>query len=448
MKKVNIEILKNKKTAFVGESGSGKSTIVALIERFYDPIDGTIFLDGLDIKELNLQSLRKKIGYVGQEPVLFSGTIRENLLYALVQAKAYDFVQNLDKKLDTFIGIGGNQLSGGQKQRIAIARAILKNPPILLLDEATSALDRTNEAAIQNTLDDISGGRTTIVVAHRLTTIQDADRIYVMSNGMVDDYGTHAELLNRHGKYEALVKIQLTQNQEEEKKKHKEIQEDMKLKRASFHIIEKQEFEEIEMKQSKLKIKTENELKLEVEILKKTGKLSAKTKHVFRRLFKDFILPHYYMSFPAYLASMIAGGLQPLMAILMGNIMESLFLISYPSFRAKARDDIDFYAGMFCVLGAGALVTNALNSFLFTLLGEKISFELKSKTYYMTLKRKMAYFDDPENNPDILSSRISIETQNINILIGSFMGVLFNGIGAFICGIILSLVFSWQIALC
>ncbi len=156
LKKVNIEIIKSKKTAFVGESGSGKSTLVALIERFYDPTSGGVYLDGMDIRQFNLHSLRKKIGYVGQEPVMFSGTIKENLLCgkedatdeelieALQKAEAYKFVMDKEKKLDTFIGIGGGQLSGGQKQRLAIARVILKNPPILLLDENSSALDKEN----------------------------------------------------------------------------------------------------------------------------------------------------------------------------------------------------------------------------------------------------------------------------------------------------------------
>ncbi len=178
LKGASFQIEKNKKTAFVGESGSGKSTIVALIERFYDPDSGGIFIDGVDIRDYNLKSIRSKIGYVGQEPVLFSGTVRENLLFgkedateeeimqALTQSNAIKFVEKLPKKLDTMIGLGGSQLSGGQKQRLAIARAILKNPPILLLDEATSALDRGNEMAIQKTLDEIAVAKTTIVVAH------------------------------------------------------------------------------------------------------------------------------------------------------------------------------------------------------------------------------------------------------------------------------------------
>jgi len=456
LKRVNIEILKNKKTAFVGESGSGKSTLVALLERFYDPSSGAIFLDGTDIRQFNLHSLRKKIGYVGQEPVMFSGTIKDNLLYgkedatdeqlmdALKQAEAYNFVINKDKKLDTFIGVSGGQLSGGQKQRLAIARAILKNPPILLLDEATSALDRENEMAIQKTLDSISGGRTTIIVAHRLTTIKDADRIYVMNNGEVAEYGTHQELLNLHGKYEALVKLQMTQNEEEvKKKKETEPTIEIVLKKGASYTTS---FKDPNKKEDMEKMR-ESVRKAEIERLKKSGEINKLSKKVFRRLFTDYILKHWCLCLTAYSCSLISGAIQPLMAILMGNIMEQLVYISYPETRAYARQQINLISGMFVVLGAGALISNSFSSFMFTLLGEKISMELKTKTYDITLRREMSYFDKSENNPGIISSRISFETQNINRLIGSFFGVVFNGIGAFACGIVLSFCYSWQIAL-
>lgn len=162
--------------------------------------------------------LRSHIGMVGQEPVLFATSIRENLLYgnpnasveemiaALTRVNAWDFISKMEKGLETYVGIGGSQLSGGQKQRIAIARAILKKPQILLLDEATSALDRTNEKLIQETLDEVSKGITTIVIAHRLSTVQNADLIYVIDKGAVVEQGTHNELIARHGKYEQLAK--------------------------------------------------------------------------------------------------------------------------------------------------------------------------------------------------------------------------------------------------
>lgn len=168
-----------------------------LIERFYDITSGSITLDGHELKDLDLKWLRGQMGYVGQEPVLFATSIKENLLFAkedatdeelwaaLKKANAADFVEQLPDKINTYVGTSGTQLSGGQKQRLAIARAILKNPPILLLDEATSALDRKNELEIQETLDKVAEGRTTIVIAHRLTTVQNADKILVFDQGVI-----------------------------------------------------------------------------------------------------------------------------------------------------------------------------------------------------------------------------------------------------------------------
>ena len=217
---LNLVIEPNQKTAFVGESGCGKSTCMQLIERFYDPNSGSITLDGKPLKELNTKWLRENIGYVGQEPVLFSTSVKENMklskptatddeiIAALKQANAWDFLA-AGKGLETYVGTSGAQMSGGQKQRIAIARAILKNPPILLLDEATSALDRTNEREIQKTLDEMSKGRTTIVIAHRLSTVRNSDKIVLFENGQVSEYGTHDNLIARQGRYYEMQKEQL-----------------------------------------------------------------------------------------------------------------------------------------------------------------------------------------------------------------------------------------------
>lgn len=228
---VSFEIKMNEKTALVGESGCGKTTCMQLIERFYDTKQGSVQLDGLNIGGLDLTWLRSIIGYVGQEPVLFATSIRENLIMAkedatdeeiwtaLDQARASEFVNSMPDKLETFVGTNGAQLSGGQKQKLAIARAILKSPIILLLDEATSALDRKNEIDIQKTLDEISKGRTTIVIAHRLSTIQNADRIIVFDQGKIVEEGKHDELLEKNGKYYELQKLQLKETDEKEKNK-------------------------------------------------------------------------------------------------------------------------------------------------------------------------------------------------------------------------------------
>ncbi|XP_027102097.2 ABC transporter B family member 15-like [Coffea arabica] len=223
----SLKIQAGKSTALVGQSGSGKSTIIGLIERFYDPLRGVVKIDGRDIKAYHLRSLRKHIALVSQEPTLFAGTIRQNVAYgasedvgeaeiieAAKAANAHDFVAGLKDGYDTWCGDRGLQLSGGQKQRIAIARAILKNPAILLLDEATSALDSRSEKVVQDALERVMVGRTSVVVAHRLSTIQSCDTIAVLDKGKVVEKGTHSSLLAKgpSGAYYSLVSLQTTAN--------------------------------------------------------------------------------------------------------------------------------------------------------------------------------------------------------------------------------------------
>lgn len=220
LKNFSIEVKKGETIALVGQSGSGKSTIANLLTRFYDVSEGSIKIDGTDIRDLRLHSLRGLMGLVTQDSILFNDTVRGNLLIgkesatdqeiidALKIANAWEFVETLPLQLDTNIGDSGNKLSGGQKQRLSIARAVLKNPPIMILDEATSALDTESERLVQNALEKMMQNRTSIVIAHRLSTIQNADTIVVMSKGKIVEQGTHQELLLKKGVYFGLIEMQ------------------------------------------------------------------------------------------------------------------------------------------------------------------------------------------------------------------------------------------------
>lgn len=220
LKNFSLVIPKGKTIALVGQSGSGKSTIANLLTRFYDVNSGSINIDGTDIRDYNLQSLRGLMGLVTQDSILFNDTVYNNLklgkqdateeevIEALKVANAYEFVKDLPEGIHTNIGDSGNKLSGGQKQRLSIARAVLKNPPIMILDEATSALDTESERLVQQALENMMQNRTSVVIAHRLSTIQKADLIVVMQKGEIIEQGTHEELLTKSGMYSKLVAMQ------------------------------------------------------------------------------------------------------------------------------------------------------------------------------------------------------------------------------------------------
>jgi len=220
LKNFTIEVPKGKTIALVGQSGSGKSTIANLLTRFYDVQEGSIKVDGIDIKDIEMKSLRHLLGLVTQDSILFNDSIRgnvalgkldatdEEIIEALKIANAYEFIKDLPEGIYTNVGDAGNKFSGGQKQRISIARAVLKNPPIMILDEATSALDTESEKLVQVALENMMQNRTSIVIAHRLSTIQKADNIIVMQKGEIVEQGTHTELLAKDGTYSKLVMMQ------------------------------------------------------------------------------------------------------------------------------------------------------------------------------------------------------------------------------------------------
>lgn len=219
LRDVSFTVPAGRTAAFVGASGIGKTTVCGLIARFYDVTEGSVRIGGADVRELSFDCLRRTVGVVQQEVCLFQGTLRENLRYgspnasdqeverAAELADLHDWIQTLPQGYDTLVGTKGIRLSGGQRQRVSIARLFLRNPDILILDEATSALDYESEAAVQRSLERLMEGRTAIVVAHRLSTVRKADRIYLLADGAIAEEGTHAELLEKGGRYAALCRL-------------------------------------------------------------------------------------------------------------------------------------------------------------------------------------------------------------------------------------------------
>jgi subfamily B ATP-binding cassette protein MsbA len=224
LKNINLKIRAGEVVAFVGSSGGGKTTLANLVPRFYDVNSGRILIDGVDIRDLTVESLRGKIAIVTQQTILFNDTVEQNIAYgnigephekivaAAEAAYAHNFIRNLSEGYRTLIGEQGVKLSGGERQRVSIARALLKNAPILILDEATSSLDSESEVEVQKALEFLMQGRTTLVIAHRLSTIRKADRIIVISNGEIVEEGTHEELLERDGEYRKLFLLQFINN--------------------------------------------------------------------------------------------------------------------------------------------------------------------------------------------------------------------------------------------
>ncbi len=223
LKDINLKVSAGEVIAIVGVSGAGKSTLVDLIPRFYEVSEGTVLIDGIDVRNVTMDSLRNQIGIVTQQTILFNDTVRNNIAYGDIRksdgeiiaaakaANAYDFIMKMDQGFDSLIGEQGARLSGGERQRLCIARALLKNAPILILDEATSSLDSEAELEVQKALENLMAGRTTLVIAHRLSTIQNADRIVVISNGRIVEEGRHDELLECDGEYCRLYDMQFAQ---------------------------------------------------------------------------------------------------------------------------------------------------------------------------------------------------------------------------------------------
>ena len=470
---LNIVFESGKKTALVGESGCGKSTTMQLIERFYDPNIGSVTIDGIDVREFQLASLRHHIGYVGQEPVLFGTSIRENLLFgkkdaseqelidAAKQANAFEFIMKLEKKFETYVGPGGTQLSGGQKQRLAIARAILKNPKILLLDEATSALDRKNEMEIQKTLDKISQGRTTIVIAHRLTTIQNADKIIMIEKGKAVEQGTHEELLKNKGAYFKIQKHQMIIKEEDEEQKEnlEENDETERERRGSSWdhpaVLLKKDpsikkdhtaLEEIRLtlnlKKGTSHQETDHVKKIEEEHHKKLVAKYNDTS-VFKRLYSGFTQEIFMYYLICGIFSVFNGAVLPLFSIIFAEMLDVLNKPFDPDFSSKCS----LLAWMFLLIAFLSFLFRVLSFWSSFVAAERLSKDLRAKMYRKMLSMHIGWFDIPINSPGTLATKLQADVQLINQLTSSILSIIIEAASSLITGVVIALCYSWQMTL-
>nr|AAK19598.2 putative ABC transporter [Sterkiella histriomuscorum] len=485
-----------KTTAIVGASGSGKSTIIQMIERFYDPDQGEIYLDGKPLNSLHLRELRRKIGYVGQEPVLFNNSIKENLLYgkpdatdeeviqALKSANAYDFINEKMGKtgINTHVGNAGGQLSGGQKQRIAIARAFIKKPKILLLDEATSALDKRNEKEVQGAIDrirvELGGSITTVVIAHRLSTIRNSDNIIVMQKGKIIEQGDHNTLLQQYpeGTYAKFVKEQensedqqqqqhndhnpaivnmteeydnnldtqdapqqqTTQNYEEplspsENPKNQKQNQQQKSKQT----------DNIEQQETQMKQKQDQLDSVEDQQLADFKKQQAKNNN-FIRLAK--ISEPKINIFIGIVVSAGQGLVMPWFGILLSKM---LFVLNgwYGADTDTIREKSDYYCLLMFIAALVALCTGFSQKFCFGVIGENVTLKIRKSLYRSILMKHIGFFDEKENSPGVISSSMASDCQIINGVSAEGLASQLEAMFAVLAGIVIGFIYNWKISL-
>ncbi|CAF0950412.1 unnamed protein product [Brachionus calyciflorus] len=431
---LDLKIKSGSTVALVGASGCGKSTCIQLIQRFYDPIQGVVKLDGRDLKTLNVKWLRTKIGVVNQEPILFSTSIKENIKFgkdgvsdeevvqAAKNANAHDFIMTLPDKYDTLVGDRGGQLSGGQKQRIAIARALVRNPKILLLDEATSALDNESESIVQAALDKARLGRTTIIVAHRLSTILNADVIFAFENGKIKEYGTHEDLMNLKGVYYKLV---ITQQAGAET--------DSSLSKINPIIVDKSSND---LNDNQIRIG-----KKEVENDEKKKKEKKKDVSMLR----VFALnkPEWFFILVGCLASLISGAVQPAFSI----VFSKAIAVFSECDAKKQENSIILYSILFIVFGVVTFFSNLLQNSMFGISGENLTKRLRSKGFQSMLRQEIGWFDSPDNAVGKLCTKLAVEAAAVQGATGVRIGALLMNVGNLGVGLILALIYGWAIAL-
>ncbi|GJQ81868.1 hypothetical protein Trydic_g9894 [Trypoxylus dichotomus] len=427
LKGVSLEIEPGETVALVGSSGCGKSTCIQLIQRFYDPIDGKITLDGEDIKNLDLDWYRSQIGVVGQEPVLFAMTIGENIKFgnknaseediikAAKKANAHSFISSLPDGYRTLVGDRGSQLSGGQKQRIAIARALVREPTILLLDEATSALDTNSEAQVQAAIDSVSKECTTIIVAHRLSTIRNANKIIVFSDGQIVETGTHDELMALKSAYYNLVITQISSE---------DFGQSTTLQRTTSYIEE----EDIDHG-------TTNDAE----------DVTKENVRNWSAIFNVLALnkPEWWQITIGAIAAAISGAAMPVYAIVFGDVM-GIFVYEDP---ADVRNEGNKYSLYFLLIGIVCGAAMFFQWYMIGVAGEKLTKRVRALLFETVLRQEPAWFDRKENGVGAVCAKLSSDAANIQGASGHPVVVALNSVSTLVIAITISLFVEWRLAL-
>jgi ATP-binding cassette subfamily B (MDR/TAP) protein 1 len=448
LKAIDLTFEPGTKVAIVGESGSGKSTVVNLLERLYDSYQGTICIDGIDIREFDVDYLRSLIGYVQQEPVLFNKTIKENIIFGrdlsqcensekMIQDACDDAyineIKSSDGKQDFLVGIKGGKLSGGQKQRVAIARAILTKPKILLLDEATSALDNRSEKEVQRALDKISQKKvTTIIIAHRLSTVKNADKIYAIKNGVVLEEGNHNELIEKNGYYASLVK---SQQVDEEEDKGDKIQENgIEEKIAQEKIAG----EDVELKTEAVSKKDANNKEEKEGSNEKLPPVAIERSKIF-----NFLSDNKGNLLLASLGSSVNGCIFPIYGFLLASSINALSGTD----TEKVKSEGFFMGMMFLVLAFCSGCGTFFQNYKFTQIGEILTSKLRKEVFSKYLKLHLGYFDNNENSPGALATKLSIDTTLLNGIVLTVVGVSIQSFVCFGLGLVLGFVHDWRLSM-
>ncbi|XP_041979050.1 ATP-dependent translocase ABCB1 [Aricia agestis] len=428
LKGVTLNVQRGQSVALVGHSGCGKSTIIQLISRYYDVVDGGVFIDGNDVRGLSVRWLRDQIGLVGQEPVLFNTTVRENIRYGrqdatdenieqvAKQANAHEFIMKLPLGYDTLVGERGASLSGGQKQRIAIARALVRNPRILLLDEATSALDTASEAKVQAALDKAQEGRTTVVVAHRLSTIRNVDNIYVFKSGNVVESGNHEELMKKKGHYYDMVMMQYSPEMSE-------TDDGNKVVRTTSVTSEKDEDDIVPTK------------------LEETPEAIAQEVSFFNVI--KLNKPEWKSITVASACSIVSGFAMPLLGLILGDFIGVLSNPDPDAVLAEVRR----FALIFVGIGALTGITQFNVVFMYGIAGEYLTARLRKLMFEKILQQEIGFFDDKNNSTGALCARLSGEAAAVQGATGQRIGTVLQAIGTFAFALGVSLYYEWRLGL-